>query len=88
VAAVPLIRKHKAGSCPGHTWDSDGAVVEVDDALAVELLAIPDGGFSEVAPSAQLSAPDGSADGPEVVEAPPAPRRGRPRKATDSEVSE
>lgn len=85
---MPLIRKQKAGSCPGHTWQSDGAVLMVEDALAAELLAIPDGGFSEVGPAEQPSAVDEPAASPEVVEAPAAPRRGRPRKATDAEVSE
>lgn len=87
-AAVPLIRKHMAGSCPGHTWESDGAVLEVDDALAAELLAIPGGGFSEVAATSQPAAVDGPPAAPDMIEAPTAPRRGRPRKATDSEVTE
>ena len=44
------LRKDQAGSAPGHTWDKDGDVLEVDDALGAELLAIPGGGFTEVAP--------------------------------------
>lgn len=85
---MPLIRKHQAGSCPGYTWDSDGAVLEVDAELAMELLAIPGGAFSEVAPAEPSAAPGDSSAAPEVVEAPAAPRRGRPRKATDAEVAE
>lgn len=85
---MPLIRKHKAGSCPGYTWDSDGAVLDVDAELAVELLAIPGGGFSEVAPDPQPAPVDGPSPAPEVIEAPTTPRRGRPRKATDAEVAE
>lgn len=40
------IRKARAGSIPGHTWEHDGAVVEVENALAEQLLLIPGGGFS------------------------------------------
>lgn len=42
------VRKEKAGSAPGHTWEHDGDVLEVDDDLGHELVAIPTGGFSEV----------------------------------------
>lgn len=44
------VRKEQAGSAPGHTWEEDGQVIEVDDELAEQLLAIPNGGFSEAAP--------------------------------------
>ena len=45
---MPYIRKAQAGSSADHVWAEDGAVVEVTVEQAVELLAIPDGGFSEV----------------------------------------
>ncbi len=43
-----FIRKARAGSAGTYTWPHDGAVVEVPDALGAELLAIGDGGFTEV----------------------------------------
>lgn len=92
---MPFIRKDKAGSCPGYSWERDGAVVEVDDlALVAELLAIP--GFSEVAePEPEHQAADDPSredaaghDEPEAHDAPAAPaKRGRPRK-TQTEISE
>ncbi|MFE4867727.1 hypothetical protein [Streptomyces sp. NPDC056682] len=93
---MPFIRKDKAGSCPGHSWEHDGDVVEVDDVdLVAELLAIP--GFSEVAPQPEpehqaADTPDrGDAAGreePEAQDTPAAPaKRGRPRK-TQTEISE
>lgn len=90
---MPFIRKDKAGSCPGHSWEHDGDVVEVDDlALVDDLLAIP--GFSEVAPGPEpadpgADAPDaGDPAQPENADAPAVPaKRGRPRK-TQTEVSE
>jgi hypothetical protein len=49
---MPLIRKDTAGNdSRGHTWAEDGAVVEMPHEEAEELLAIPDGGFTLVAPS-------------------------------------
>lgn len=45
------LRKAQAGSAPGHHWEMDGSVLEVDDDLAYELLAIPGGGFSEAEPA-------------------------------------
>ncbi|MGW2520443.1 hypothetical protein ACWC09_26210 [Streptomyces sp. NPDC001617] len=52
-ALMPLIRKDQAGSDSfGHTWDDDGAVVEMPHEEAEELLAIPDGGFTLVVPDA------------------------------------
>lgn len=43
------IRKDKAGSdSKGNTWDKDGAVVEVEEDHARDLLAIPHGGFTDV----------------------------------------
>lgn len=44
-----LLRKEKAGSTIGHVWENDGDVHDVPDQLAAELLAIPGGGFTEVA---------------------------------------
>lgn len=44
-----LLRKEKAGSTIGHVWENDGDVVEVPYELGLELLAIPNGGFSEEA---------------------------------------
>lgn len=43
-----FLRKALAGSAATHTWPHDGAVVEVPDHVAAELLLIPDGGFTEV----------------------------------------
>lgn len=61
---MALIRKEQAGSDSfGHTWDADGAVVEIDDGEQIaSLMAIPDGGFSEVTPTAGDSGDDGDAD--------------------------
>ncbi len=97
---MPLIRKEQAGSCPGYAWENDGDVVDVDADMAGDLLAMPGGGFSEVAPPE----PDGAADlvgdappGPdaEVVEAPvadpPAPKKRaytRKTAAASTEVAE
>ncbi|MDR3083334.1 MAG: hypothetical protein LBV60_20855, partial [Streptomyces sp.] len=82
---MPFIRKDKAGSCPGHSWEHDGDVVEVDDpVLVADLLAIP--GFSEVAPEPepvrQAAEDVGDAGGSREAaeeEPPAAPKRGRPR---------
>ena len=75
------IRKDKAGSVSGGwTWPEDGAVVAVPYTLALELVAIRDGGFSVVEPPAEDSgevtepAPTGRAA---VTE--PAPRRSKAR---------
>jgi hypothetical protein len=68
---VAHLRKDNAGSTStGYVWPHDGAVVEVDDQHAHELLAIQDAGFSLVA------APE------PVVEA---PTGGRRRRADDAE---
>jgi hypothetical protein len=49
---MPLIRKDRAGNDSlGHTWPEDGSVVDMPHEEAEELLAIPDGGFTLVAPS-------------------------------------
>lgn len=45
-----LLRKEQAGSDSfGHVWETDGAVVEVPEEEARQLLRIADAGFSEVA---------------------------------------
>ena len=45
-----LLRKEQAGSDSfGHVWETDGAVVEVPEEQARQLLRIQDAGFSEVA---------------------------------------
>jgi hypothetical protein len=97
---MPLIRKEQAGSCPGYAWDNDGDVVEVDADMASALLAMPDGGFSEVAPPEPGGAADPVGDGAsapdvEVVEAPvadsPAPKKRaytRKTAAAPAEVAE
>lgn len=73
---MALIRKQQAGSDSyGHTWDTDGAVVEIDDGEQIaSLMAIPDGGFSEVTPEAdeepEPPAPDEPPADPEAPEDP------------------
>lgn len=44
------VRKTRAGSdSHGNIWETDGAVVDVEDpAVAAELIALPDGGFELV----------------------------------------
>jgi hypothetical protein len=61
---MPLIRKERAGSdSHGHVWPEDSAVVEIDDPEQIaSLMAIPDGGFSEVTPAAD-EAPEDPEDG-------------------------
>lgn len=74
------------GSAPGHEWKKAGDVVEVDDALGQELVAIPGGGFYEVIPDVEVAEPAADkADDSEVVEAPAVPKR-RPRKAAASDT--
>jgi hypothetical protein len=69
------LKKDKAGSAPGHTWDEDGQVLWVEDELATELLNIPQGGFSEAsAPEPKEQTPKES---PEDKE--PTPKLRRPR---------
>ncbi|MFK0222232.1 hypothetical protein ACIQWN_29080 [Streptomyces vinaceus] len=70
---MALIRKDSAGADSfGHVWPEDGAIVEIDDADQIAaLMAIPDGGFSEVIRPADKKA---EADEPEKSE--PAPEAG------------
>lgn len=93
------LRKTKLlpGGAPGGLeWKSDQDVVEVDDEIGLELIAIPDAGFSEAAPPASSGAnQDKPAAGApadsssEVVEAPTAaPRKRASRKPASTEVSE
>lgn len=53
------IRKEHAGSDSfGHVWPEDGAVVDIDDHDQIAaLMAIADGGFSEVTPQRGDSKP-------------------------------
>lgn len=63
------------GAAGSHVWHTREDVVEVDDALAVELLEIPDAGFVSVAaPEPDATAePDGEAGGESKdVDEPPA----------------
>jgi hypothetical protein len=60
------IRKERAGSDSfGNTWPEDGAVVDIDPEHVASLLAIPDGGFSEVTPTVEETPED-----PETPEPP------------------
>jgi len=54
------IRKQYKGAAGGHTWTHDGAVVEVPETLGMELLTIPNGGFTPHDPSqvAEMPAPE------------------------------
>lgn len=47
---MTVLRNHKApASAPGDLhWDDTDSLVEVEQEIAVQLLAIPDGGFVEV----------------------------------------
>ena len=62
---MALIRKQQAGSDSyGHVWPEDGAVVEIEDGEQIAfLMAIPDGGFSEVTPSTEETPADPDGDG-------------------------
>ncbi|MFF4644985.1 hypothetical protein [Streptomyces sp. NPDC001389] len=62
---MALIRKNAAGSDSyGHTWPEDGAVVEIEDGDQIAaLMAIPDGGFTEVIRGGEAPEPEGDGDG-------------------------
>lgn len=65
---VPL-RKRLAGSDSyGNVWPKDGSVVEVPYGQAMDLLAIPDGGFSVADTAATDAGP--APDGPAAVTEP------------------
>lgn len=71
------IRKAQAGSAPGYIWTSDGQIIEVDDNLGLQLLAIPGGGFT------QAFAPPAMNETPENDE--PVKRKGRPPLPRDED---
>jgi hypothetical protein len=77
------VRKALAGSSShGYTWDADGAVVQVPYDVAVELAAIPDGGFSIV------EAPDEPEAAPEAVAEPDVPAAVTEPAPADGQFSE
>ena len=60
---VPLRKARAGGTSLGFEWPEDGSVVEVPDAIAVQLLAIKDGGFSVAeAPAGPDPEPDPNPD--------------------------
>lgn len=86
------LRKAQAGSAPGYQWERDGQVIEVDDELAWDLLAIPNGGFSEAdapktEPVAEDPEPETAPESPSDEE-PSKPKRGpgRPKKTEINEA--
>jgi hypothetical protein len=90
---MPHIRKTQAGGDSfGNKWPAAGTVIEVSVHQATALLAIRDGGFTEVAPPAaddpqddpetrfaEVSPADGIAEAPK-------PRRGRPPKTVTADL--
>lgn len=86
------VSKARAGSSSlGFTWDADGAVVEVPDEVAAELVAIPDGGFtivsapdgeSEVAPADPQAVTEPAPDDDQITESPAKPTRKTAAKKT------
>jgi hypothetical protein len=68
-----LVRKEKAGSAPGITWDNDGDVQEVPDDLALQLLEIPGGGFTEVHQAPDDDDDDDDGDGDDGGDPPTGP---------------
>lgn len=82
------LRKEKAGNAPGYTWENDGDVLEVPDELGLDLVAIPDGGFSEAAPPDDVPDPAPSEEDEdaavvtEISEAPSEDATAEPAKAT------
>jgi hypothetical protein len=64
---MPRIRKERAGSDSfGNHWPKDGSVVEVEPEQVGPLLAIVDGGFSEVTPTGEEPEDDGEPEFSEV----------------------
>jgi len=86
------LRKAQAGSVPGHQWTYDGEVIEVDDDLAQDLLAIPTGGFSEAEPPKAEPVDPEPEEEPETPqelpegEEPPKRKPGRPKKTEIAEA--
>jgi hypothetical protein len=72
---VPLRKKLAGSDSYGHEWAKDGAVVNVPYDTAMELLAIPDAGFSV-------------ADTPEDLAAQAAGDTSGPERESDPEVTE
>ncbi|MDI5965723.1 hypothetical protein [Streptantibioticus silvisoli] len=75
------VRKQTAGSDSyGHTWGRDGDVVQVDYDEAMELVAIPDGGFTvdDQGDSSADKQPSGGGEAPSAIVEP----------ALDAEMSE
>lgn len=74
------IRKEHAGSDSfGHVWPEDGAVVNIDDHDQIaSLMAIPDGGFSEVAPEQRAAKAKPAAPAEELSEIDPDAPDGEP----------
>ena len=111
MAMIP-VRKEREGSAAGrladgsgwsYEWPADGAVVEVPYEVALDLLAIPHGGYSAVADDEQETAADGGEesdearqieepapdpDGGELSEDPPARRRPAKKSAAKAPVEE
>lgn len=74
------LRKKTYGNAPGYSWAADGDVVEVEDALALELLERADGEFTEVpegeVPKATLKAKaDAEKEAAKATEVPKATTR-------------
>jgi hypothetical protein len=63
-----FVRKDTAGAAPGFTWHIAGDVVEVPDDFGRELLEIPKGGFTEVAPHEVPTPEPEAAPEPETAE--------------------
>ncbi|MEE6264876.1 hypothetical protein V2E29_04345 [Streptomyces diastatochromogenes] len=89
------LRKTKllpGGAPGGYEWNSDQDVVEVPDDLGVELVAVPDAGFAEVAPPAakntKVDAPAKETPTDSTAEAPNAPKKRAARKPAATEISE
>lgn len=76
-----LTRSMAGSASGGLTWDKPGAVVEVPDELALELLAIPGAGFAEVtAPEIELEPKQAEEPSPDTEQGdaepnPPAAKR-------------
>jgi hypothetical protein len=81
------VSKTQAGSDSyGHVWDTDGAVIEVDEDEARALVAIPDGGFAVVEPAVDepaVKSPAGEPERTDVDESPPPSTRKAKAKASD-----
>lgn len=72
-----LTRSMSGSAQGGLVWDRPGAVVEVPDDLALELLAIPKGGFAEVAAPEPAQEPDEASAAEDAEAAPKRATRAR-----------